>query len=58
MFEHVNKKNILAKEQFSSRKNLTTEKATYKLSDEILDALNKKLLVGGIFCDLAKAFDC
>jgi hypothetical protein len=47
-----------AKEQFGFRKNLTTEKATYELSNEILDALNKKLLVCGIFCDLAKAFDC
>ena len=24
----------------------------------ILTALNNKLLVGGIFCDLHKAFDC
>jgi hypothetical protein len=54
----VNKSNILAKEQFGFRKHLTTEKVTYELSNEILDALNKKLLIGGIFCDLAKAFDC
>jgi hypothetical protein len=55
LFEHVNK-NILAKEQIGFRINLTTEKATYELSNEILDALNKKL-VGGIFCDVAKASD-
>ena len=28
------------------------------LTKNILTALNNKLLVGGIFCDLQKAFDC
>jgi hypothetical protein len=37
---------------------LRADNATYKLITEILDALNNKLLVGGIFCDLEKAFDC
>jgi hypothetical protein len=32
--------------------------ATYKLTQEILTALNNKSKVGGIFCDLHKAFDC
>jgi hypothetical protein len=45
---------MLVKEQFGFRKNLTTERATYELSNEIVDALNKKLLVGGIFCDQTK----
>jgi hypothetical protein len=36
---------------------LSTEKALYKFLDEILCALNDKMNVG-IFCDLAKAFDC
>jgi hypothetical protein len=39
------------------RKNLTTEKAPSELINDILRALNDKLIVGGIFCDLAKAFD-
>ena len=34
------------------------DNATYKLTTEILNAMNNKLLVGGIFCDLEKAFDC
>jgi hypothetical protein len=42
LLEHVSKNNVLAKEQFGFRRNLTTEKATYELSNEILDALNKK----------------
>jgi len=28
------------------------------LTKNILTALNNKLLLGGIFCDLHKAFDC
>jgi hypothetical protein len=33
------------------------ENATFTLTNEILNATNK-LWVGGIFCDLKKAFDC
>jgi len=33
---------------------LTIENATYKQMNEILNALNNKLIVGGIFCDLEK----
>jgi hypothetical protein len=46
------------KEQFGFRKDLRTEKATCELSNEIIGALDKKLLVGGIICDVAKEFDC
>jgi hypothetical protein len=48
--------NILAKEQIGFRKTVT-EKATYKPNNEIICALDKKKLVGGIFCVLAKVFD-
>jgi len=37
---------------------LRTDNATYKLTTEILNAMNNKLPVGGIFCDLEKAFHC
>jgi hypothetical protein len=50
--------NILNKAQYGFRINLKTDNATYKLTTEILNALNNKSLVGGIFCDLQKAFDC
>ena len=33
------------------------ENASYILLNEILIALNNKQMVGGIFCDLHKAFD-
>jgi hypothetical protein len=58
LLEHLNNNNILVKKQFGFRKNLTTVKATYELSNEIISALNNKVLVGGIFCDLAKASIC
>lgn len=32
--------------------------ATYTLTNNILTTLDNKLLVGGLFCDLAKAFNC
>jgi hypothetical protein len=57
LLEHVINNNVLAKEQFGFRKNLTTENATYELSNEIIGTFDKKILVGRIFCDLAKAFD-
>jgi hypothetical protein len=58
LLEHLYYNNMLVTEQFGRRKNLTTEKATYELINDILSALNDKLIVGGIFCDLSKAFDC
>jgi hypothetical protein len=55
--ELINSNNILVKEQFGFRSQLATEVASYSLISEILNALNKKI-IGGIFCDLTKAFDC
>ena len=55
--EHLNKYNNLA-EHFGFRADSTTNKAMYKLINETLNALNSKLIVGGIFFDLEKAFDC
>ena len=45
-------------EQFGFRQNSTTNMATYALLNNIHLSLDKKWLVGGIFCDLQKAFDC
>ena len=36
--------------------NSSTETASYDLINNILKALNSKMWVGGIFCDLTKAF--
>jgi hypothetical protein len=48
LLERLNPNNILV---------LTTEKASYELINDILSAVNEKLIVGVIFRDLAKAFD-
>jgi hypothetical protein len=45
-------------EQFGFRTKSSTDVAIYKLLNEIQKALNSKKLIGGIFCDLEKAFDC
>ena len=55
---HLQANNILATEQRGFRKGLSTEHATFSLTENILMALNKKTHIGGIFCGLTKAFDC
>jgi hypothetical protein len=45
-------------EQYGFRDNTSTDNATYNLLLNVITALNNKQLVGGIFCDLSKAFDC
>jgi hypothetical protein len=58
LLKHIKNNNILHAEQFGFRVSSSTEKASYKLIGDVLNALNNKLTVGGIFCDLQKAFDC
>ena len=55
---HLNKHSILAQEQFGFWPDSTTNKAVYKLINENLNALDSKLIVGGIFFDLEKALGC
>jgi len=58
ILKHLINYNILSTEQCGFRLGLRTDNATYKLMTEILNAMNNKLLVGGIVCDSEKAFDC
>ena len=58
LISHLSDNNLLANEQFGFRKNFTTTMATYALLNNIHSFLDKKWFVGGIFCDLQKAFDC
>ena len=57
LIEHIEKNNILSKQQFGFRKRYATEDAIFRLTHEILSALNENEKVCGIFCDLEKAFD-
>jgi hypothetical protein len=48
----------LVNEQYGFRAHSSTEQATFSLINSILTATNYNLTVGGIFCDIQKAFDC
>ena len=56
ILDHLIKYNLLSTE-YGFRKGLKTDNAIYKLTTEIVNAMNNKEIVGGIFCDLEKAFD-
>jgi hypothetical protein len=58
LIQHIETNNILTDEQFGFRTSSSTDKAFYKFIDGILNALNNRMMVGGIFCDLQKAFNC
>jgi hypothetical protein len=58
LLQHIEAHNILVEEQFGFRPSLSTDKSFYRWIDEVLNALNNRMIVGGIFCDLQKAFDC
>jgi hypothetical protein len=51
LLEHATKNNILSAEQFGLRSNSSTQKATFILLNDILQALSNKSFVEGIFCD-------
>jgi hypothetical protein len=58
LLQHINSNNNLVKEPFGFRPATSTDKASYRLINDILNVMNERKLVGGIFCDLQKAFDC
>jgi len=58
LYQYVHTNGILAPEQFGFRKGTHIEKAIFTLTNSILSSLNLRHQIGGIFCDLSKAFDC
>ena len=42
---------------FGFRKDIANEDTIFKITNEILNALNNKTMAGSIFCDLEKAFN-
>jgi hypothetical protein len=60
LLKYLHNNNNLGREKYEFWIKLITENTTYKLTNEVLNVLNNKLLVivGIIFCDLKKAFDC
>ena len=55
---HIDMNNILVQEQYGFRTHSSTEQAAFTLINSILTAMNNNQMVGGIFCDLQKAFNC
>jgi hypothetical protein len=56
--EALNDYFFLVDEQYGFRKGLSTEYAAHSLTNSILTVWKNKFHVGGIFCNLTKAFDC
>jgi hypothetical protein len=56
--DHFSSNNILSNSQFGFKKKVSTDNAAYELINDILTALNNRRIVGCIFFDLEKAFDC
>ena len=58
LLQHFTNNYISSKEEFGFKSHSSTDKTIFKLLNEILNALNNKLTIGGIFWDLEKAFVC
>jgi hypothetical protein len=58
LLKHLSDSSILRNHQFGFIINQGTDNAVFKLIFGILNSLSQKILVGGVFCDLEKAFDC
>ena len=55
--EHFYSNKLLVGNQFGFRKGISIEDAIFRLTNEILNALNIKTMAGSIFCNLERAFD-
>ena len=58
LVQHLEINNILSAAQFGFRKDLHIDDAVFLLLNNIITQLDQRKQVGGIFCDLTKAFDC
>jgi len=56
--QHLHTNNILVTEEYCFRKGISTEDVAFRPTVSIFISIKQKKHVGGIFCDLAKAFDC
>ena len=58
LYSYLSTNILLVNEQFGFRAKLSTDTAMYDFLNKVLSSLDKKDYVGGLFCDLQKAFDC
>ena len=57
LYSFLENNRILSADQYGFRKKLSTSSATNALLTLILSAFEKNMYVGGLFCDMDKAFD-
>ena len=55
--EHFYSNKLPVGKQFGFRKGVATEDAIFKLTNEVVNAVNNKSKAGSIFCNLEKAFN-
>jgi hypothetical protein len=58
LVQHFESNNYFTTAQYGFRKKLHIENAVFSLLDRITTLIDKQQRVGGIFCNLTKAFDC
>jgi hypothetical protein len=56
--DHISTNTLITKEQHGFRSTTSTQTPSYALLNEILKGMDNSCIVGGIFYDLEKAFDC
>jgi hypothetical protein len=56
--KHIELKDTLVQEKFGLRPSTPTDKSFYKLTEAILNALNNRMMIGGLFCSLQQTFIC
>jgi hypothetical protein len=57
LVQHFESNNILTCAQFGFRKDVHIDDAVFSVLNNIITLLDQRKHVGGIFCDLTKAFD-
>ena len=58
LYSYLEEHKILSDDQYGFRKSLSTSSATNTLLNSILSAFDSNNLMGGLFYDIHKAFDC
>jgi hypothetical protein len=58
LYRYFDQHKLFAKEQHGFRQNASTDTAAFSLLNTIFSFLEQREIVGGLFLDLQKAFDC
>jgi len=58
LYHYLDQQKVFVDEQHGFRQKTSMETAAFSLLNTILSSLDKKKIVGGLFLDLQRAFDC